>query len=531
MRQTLKLGRMTLVSLACGALLAGCGGGGGDNAGGRLQVINFDYPGGGALLSAPTTLRATATSGLPVTFASGTPATCTVAGDQLTLVAAGECLVIANQSGGTSSDGVVWARADQASHLFNILKAPHVPVVPAGAVMMSAGETVTLSAVTSGGLPASYTSDTESVCTVSGTTLTLRSVGLCGLSVESAGDGTYAPLETRAFVTVDVRPPYVVQRGESDPTVVLASIDASGRAMTYATSTPSVCSLSSRELTLTAGGVCHVSASVEGVEVESYSVSVDPRVLLSGFDSARSLTTENGALGIGAGSAIDGGWCGGRDPSNCSTFMAGAFAIGDYTIRPVQNDPNWNADSTIAWAYFGFTIDAPRTPVLNPDGSISGYDLQPFMVPTETTLFLTYGIDPTMYESGSRIFVRLVTGHGVPRSDGSTCYVAVSQLPDMPSADPTPRLLNLADFAVTENCGLDMPKSEGWMFNWGITAESKAAALNELRTHGIRQVEFSPTSVNTTMPRPNADGSIPAKTDPAYILPNSVFVIAPFTVQ
>ena len=75
-----------LTVLAACTLLAACGGGGGGAASeGRLQVIEFKYPGGNTLLNGPTTLTATATSGMPVTFRSGTPATCTVAENQLTL--------------------------------------------------------------------------------------------------------------------------------------------------------------------------------------------------------------------------------------------------------------------------------------------------------------------------------------------------------------------------------------------------------------------------------------------------------------
>ena len=62
------------VALACAALLAGCGGGGGSSDGGMFQAIDFNYP-GGLTVGAPgtvvtTTLKATATSGAPVTFSS-----------------------------------------------------------------------------------------------------------------------------------------------------------------------------------------------------------------------------------------------------------------------------------------------------------------------------------------------------------------------------------------------------------------------------------------------------------------------------
>jgi hypothetical protein len=47
----------------------------------------------------PIALAATATSGLPVSFASSTPAVCTVSGDAANFVAAGTCTITASQSG------------------------------------------------------------------------------------------------------------------------------------------------------------------------------------------------------------------------------------------------------------------------------------------------------------------------------------------------------------------------------------------------------------------------------------------------
>jgi hypothetical protein len=51
---------------------------------------------------APFTLRATASSALPVSFASLTLATCTVSGATATLVAQGTCAIRANQAGNAS---------------------------------------------------------------------------------------------------------------------------------------------------------------------------------------------------------------------------------------------------------------------------------------------------------------------------------------------------------------------------------------------------------------------------------------------
>ena len=86
--------QLTAVSLACAALLSACGGGGGSDTatGAKSQSVNFLFPGAHYLLVPPTPLVATASSGLPVTFSTNTPATCTVDGVNLVVVKAGDTL-------------------------------------------------------------------------------------------------------------------------------------------------------------------------------------------------------------------------------------------------------------------------------------------------------------------------------------------------------------------------------------------------------------------------------------------------------
>jgi hypothetical protein len=205
LRQNLQPGRMTLVSLACGLMLAACGSGGsGGNSEGRLQVINFAYPGGDTLLTPPKTLTATATSGLPVTFSSGTPATCTVSGNQMTLVSAGECRIVASQPGGTSADGTKWAAADDTSQLFNVIKHPQtVAIVGPEYVFKAATSSVTLSTITDSGLPVDLTGGTPGVCTLSGSTLTILGKGSCAVTATQPGDANYSSATTSAFIAVD----------------------------------------------------------------------------------------------------------------------------------------------------------------------------------------------------------------------------------------------------------------------------------------------------------------------------------------
>jgi hypothetical protein len=193
--------------------LTACGGGADDGAssGGLIQSITFDYPGGVQLASGPATLKATADSGMPVSFSSQTPTTCTVSGDQLTVVSAGECLVVASQSGGTSADGRQWAAADDTSQLFVVLKHPQmVTFTPPDYVLSASTSSVELSASAESGLPVTFSTSTPDVCAITGTTLQLKGKGSCAVVAAQEGDATYAPQTTQRFIAVD---PLIVADG------------------------------------------------------------------------------------------------------------------------------------------------------------------------------------------------------------------------------------------------------------------------------------------------------------------------------
>lgn len=197
--------RLTLLA-AC--VLAACGGGGDGSEGGassgRLQTIDFKYPGGVMLLDGPVKLSARATSGLPVSFVSTTTAFCTVAGDQLTLIKEGECRVVASQAGGASSDGVQWAAADDASQLFKILKhTQEVAFAPPDYVLSSVTSTVTLAATSESKLPVTFKADTPANCSITGDQLKLLGKGTCAVTATQAGDADWAAKSVQRFIAVD----------------------------------------------------------------------------------------------------------------------------------------------------------------------------------------------------------------------------------------------------------------------------------------------------------------------------------------
>ena len=136
------------------------------------QTITF-----GPLVSQPVnarfTVSATATSGLAVTFSSGTPAVCAVSdsaafdqADVMTLTA-GVCTIVAAQGGNAD-----WAAAASIQQSFRVIPSPP-PLTPQTITFGPlASEPVnarfTVSATATSGLAVTFSSGTPAVCAVSG---------------------------------------------------------------------------------------------------------------------------------------------------------------------------------------------------------------------------------------------------------------------------------------------------------------------------------------------------------------------------
>lgn len=199
--------QVSAIGLACISLLTACGGGGGGGgaSGSKFQSVDFGYPGARYLATAPAPLVATASSELPVAFASNTPDICTVADGKLVPVKPGECSITATQAG----DATYASASSQ--QLFKVLK--HVQAITFESPGFQAinGKPSALAATSDSGLPVSLASLTPEVCTVSGTALTLVSKGQCAISAAQDGSNDYAPaLPVMVAFTVGDAPPPVL---------------------------------------------------------------------------------------------------------------------------------------------------------------------------------------------------------------------------------------------------------------------------------------------------------------------------------
>ena len=156
------------------------------------QRIHFAPLARATLSQSPLTLIATATSGLPVSFAVSTPSTCTTSGAnsaRLTLLGPGRCTVVANQAGDAA-----YSAARPVSRSFRVTKIKQrVHFAPMARATL-AQSPLTLIATSTSGLPVSFTATTAAVCTTSGAngaTLSLVRLGSCTVVARQAGDATY----------------------------------------------------------------------------------------------------------------------------------------------------------------------------------------------------------------------------------------------------------------------------------------------------------------------------------------------------
>ena len=191
---------LVLMTLAAG-LLVGCGGGGdGPAIEARAQTIQFDVATPMLSLLGSATVSATASSGLTVSYASTTPAECSVESSTgvVTAIAIGTCTMAANQAGNTT-----FAPAPQATQAIPVTVNPHQAISFAAAPALSWLGTATVAATASSGLSVRYNSATPLVCSVIGTTglVTNLAAGTCTITADQAGDANYyaAPQVTQTL--------------------------------------------------------------------------------------------------------------------------------------------------------------------------------------------------------------------------------------------------------------------------------------------------------------------------------------------
>jgi len=232
------------------------------------QTIDFAQLRDATVGDGPLSLTASASSTLPVTVTSLTPAVCTVTGPSVLPVAAGTCTLEATQPGdATFAPAAPVQRALQVAARAPVAQTVTLPPLPQR-VVTDAPFAVVPSA--SSGLTATLSSLTPAVCTVSGVTVALVAAGTCTLAADQPGDADHLPAVqvtagfavVRASQTVDFPQPPDVAVGDGPVTVVATA--SSGLPVTLTSLTPAVCTVAGPAVTPVAAGTCTLEASQPG---------------------------------------------------------------------------------------------------------------------------------------------------------------------------------------------------------------------------------------------------------------------------
>ena len=257
-------------------------------------------------------VSAVASSGLSVSFSSGTPSVCTVSGSTVSFVAGGACTVLADQAGNAA-----YAPAAQASQSLTVARAAQtITITSAVPTNASGGGTYTITASASSGLAVAFSSGTAAVCTVSGSTVTFVGSGSCIVLADQPGNAAYAAAvqrsqtftvaKTAQTVTITSTAPTNAAVGGAAYTVTATA--TSGLVVSFATTTPTICTVDAATVTFVGGGTCTITAdqggnaaySAAAQTLQSFDVLVTPTA------PANLTITVNGTQAVATWTAVVG---------------------------------------------------------------------------------------------------------------------------------------------------------------------------------------------------------------------------------
>ncbi|WP_149193192.1 autotransporter domain-containing protein [Luteimonas suaedae] len=215
---------------------------------------------------------ATASSGLPVSYGTRTAGVCTISGTTVTMQSAGTCTIAADQAGNDDYDAAPTVTQDiaigQAAQAITAFAAdPAAPAfVPDGTFTVSATGGAS-------GNPVLFGTATPTVCTVSGSTVTMQSAGTCTLTADQAGNDDYsAAPQARLDVAIGAGSQTITFGAQAARTFAAGGTFAlapmatasSGLPVSYGTQTAEVCTISGSTVTMQSAGTCTVAADQAG---------------------------------------------------------------------------------------------------------------------------------------------------------------------------------------------------------------------------------------------------------------------------
>ncbi len=229
-----------------------------------IQTITFPALPVMTFGDAPATLSATASSGLAVTFTSSNTSVATLSGTTLTANSPGTAEITAQQIGNGTYAPARYIRTLTVNKASQTITFPVLPAKTYGDPDFSPGATST------SGLPVTYSSDNEAIAVITGSTIHITGAGTAVITASQEGNNLYnAANNTISTLTVgkadqtitfNAIPAKII----TDPDFNPGAVSSSGLAVTYASSDPSIASVTGNTLHLVAAGTATITASQPG---------------------------------------------------------------------------------------------------------------------------------------------------------------------------------------------------------------------------------------------------------------------------
>lgn len=264
------------------------------------------------------TASVTAASGTPtgtVVFSSG-GAALSCSGGSRTLSAGTATCVVAWTSAGTQNvtaayaGSAPFAASSSTTVVQSVVKSSQTitftSTAPGSATV--AGPAYTATATATSGLPVTLSSDTPTVCTLSGSTVTFVAAGTCTIAADQPGNTTYAAavrvmqsfgvFKAQTITFTSTAPASAVL---GDPPYVVGASATSGLAVTFTSSTPSVCTVSGASVSYVAAGTCTVGADQAGNATWAAAPTATQSFLVTTRPTAPTALAANATPSAGAG--------------------------------------------------------------------------------------------------------------------------------------------------------------------------------------------------------------------------------------
>ncbi len=230
------------------------------------QSVQFDGIPDMALKDTSFVITASATSGLPVRFASMNPGVAKVNGDTVKVIGAGTCSIIAYQDGDT-----VYKPAEPVIDTFVVAKADQVITMDSISDVVYDPEPITIPASASSELPVQLYSSNLSVATITRDgQVQLKSTGSTTITATQQGNANYNAAEwvkrTMNVLKADqtITFPSLQDKTILDAAFVPAAEASSGLAVSYSSSDTEVASVYNNKIQIEGVGTATITASQSG---------------------------------------------------------------------------------------------------------------------------------------------------------------------------------------------------------------------------------------------------------------------------